>query len=168
MQYAVVNITTTYASVRRPIRLRFFQRLVLRIAPICFLFHCSMRLLSHLRCQCPDTYPLSWPVACITREQTVLWYAFKCICLSYFFDAICAGLEMRTRPSDSGMTVIEYGFAFAETGTVTPSPELLIATLLLTTGTLLNNHVVVLFNLQSYRVLPPKNTRTLLPLLTTS
>jgi hypothetical protein len=149
----------TYASVRRPIRLRFFQRLLLRIAPIVFLAHCSMRLLSCIRCQSPDTYPLSWPVACISAPQNVLWYTFKCTCLSYFIDALCGNLEMRTGPSDSGMTVIEYAFAFAETATVTPSPEVLIAALLSVTGTLLNSHLVALFNMQSYRVSPRSNTK---------
>lgn len=52
------------------------------------------------------------------------------------------------------MTVIEYAFAFAETATVTPSPEVLIASLLSVTGTLLNSHLVALFNMQSYRVSP--------------
>jgi hypothetical protein len=155
MQYAVVNRTMTYASVRRPTRLRFFQQLLLRVAPIGFLFHCSVRLLSCIRCQFPDTYPLSWPVACITPTQNVLWYTFKCICLSYFVDSLCANLEMRTGPSDGGMTIIEYAFAFAETATVSPSPEVLIAALLSVTGTLLNSHLVALFHLQSYRVPPP-------------
>jgi len=158
----------TYASVRRPIRLGFFRRLLLRMAPICFLFHCSMRLLSRLRCQCPDAYPLSWPAACIAPEQNVLWYTFKCISLSFIFDTICANLEMSTGPSDSGMTVIEYAFAFAETGAVTPSPELLIASLLNITGTLLNSHLIALFKLQSYRVLLAQKFRTLQPLLMTS
>jgi hypothetical protein len=38
---------------------------------------------------------------------------------------------------------------------VTPSPEVLIASLLSVTGTLLNSHLVALFNMQSYRVPPP-------------
>lgn len=153
-QYILVNRTLTYASVRRPIRLKFGQRLLLRLAPILFLLHCIMRILSSLRCQCPASYPLSWPEPCITSSPNVLWYTFKCICLSYFVDTFCASLEMRTGPGDNGMSVLEYAFAFAETANIAPTPEVLIAALLSVTGTLVSSHIVALFNWQSYRVLP--------------
>jgi len=142
----------TYASVRRPIRLKFAQRLLLRSGPILFLLHCTMRLLSCIRCQSPKSYPLSWPEPCLTSPQNVLWYTFKCTCLSYFIDTFCSSLEMRTGPGDSGMTVIEYAFAFAETANLHPTPEVLIAALLSVTGTLVNSHIVSLFNLHAYRV----------------
>ena len=144
----------TYASVRRPIRLKFSQRLLLRTAPILFLLHCSMRLLSCIRCQSPKSYPFSWPEPCLTSAQNVLWYTFKCTCLSYFVETFCASLEMRTGPGDNGMTVIEYAFAFAETANLTPTPEVLIAALLSVTGTLFNSHFVALFNWHTYRVRP--------------
>jgi len=160
LQYALVNRTMTYASVRRPIRLKFGQRLFLRAVPILFLLHCTMRLLSALRCQCPNSYPLPWPEPCITSAQNVLWYTFKCTCLSYFIDTFCASLEMRTAPGDNGMTVVEYAFAFAETANLTPTPEVLIAALLSVTGTLINSHIVALFNWHTYRVHYPPNNCT--------
>ena len=143
----------TYASVRRPIRLKFAQRLLLRSGPILLLLHCTMRLLSCIRCQSPKSYPLSWPEPCLTSPQNVLWYTFKCTCLSYFIDTFCASLEMRTGPGDSGMTVVEYAFAFAETANLHPTPEVLIAALLSGTGTLVTSHIVSLFNLHTYRVI---------------
>jgi hypothetical protein len=63
---------------------------------------------------------------------------------------------MRAGPSDSGMTVIEYAFAFAETANLNPTPEVLIAALLSVTGTLVTSHLVALFNWQAYRVNPVK------------
>ena len=142
----------TYASVRRPMRLRFTKRLLLRLAPVLFLFHCTMRLLSCIRCHCPDTYPLSWPEPCLMPSQNVLWYTFKCICLSYFVDTFCSSLEMRSGPGDNGMTVMEYAFAFAETANLVPTPEMLIAALLSVTGTLINSHLLALFNWHAYLV----------------
>src|SRR5579859_2580276 len=144
----------TYASVRRPIRLKFTQRLLLRLPPILFLLHCTMRILSSIRCHSPNTYPLSWPQPCLTSLQNVLWYTFKCTCFSYFIDTFCASLEMRTGPGDNGMTVVEYAFAFAETGNITPTPEVLIAALLSVGGSLVTSHMVSLFNWQKYKVPP--------------
>lgn len=144
----------TYASVRRPIRLKFTQRLLLRAAPILLLLHCTMRLLSCIRCQSPNTYPLSWPEPCLTSAQHVLWYTFKCTCFSYFIDTFCSSLEMRTGRGDNGLTVVEYAFAFAETANLIPTPEVLIAALLSVTGTLVTSHFVALFNWHSYRVCP--------------
>jgi len=111
-----------------------------------------MRLLSCIRCQLPNTYPLPWPEPCLTSPQNVLWYTFKCTCFSYFIDTFCASLEMRTGPGDSGMTVVEYAFAFAETANLHPTPEVLIAALLSVTGTLVTSHMVSLFNWHAYRV----------------
>jgi hypothetical protein len=151
-KYALVNRTMTYASVRRPIRLKFSQRLLLRSAPILWLLHCIMRLLSAIRCQSPQSYPFGWPQPCLTSSQNVLWYTFKCTCLSFFIDTFCASLEMRTGPGDSGMTVVEYAFAFAETANLTPTPEVLIAALLSVSGSLVTSHLVALFNWHGYRV----------------
>jgi hypothetical protein len=142
----------TYASVRRPIRLKFAQRLVLRAPPMLWLLHCMMRLLSAIRCQSPKTYPFPWPEPCLTSSQNVLWYTFKCTCLGFFIDTFCSSLEMRTGPGDSGMTVVEYAFAFAETANLTPTPEVLIAALLSVTGSLVTSHLVALFNWHRYRV----------------
>jgi hypothetical protein len=142
----------TYASVRRPRRLKFHMRLLLRGVPILLLLHCTMRLLSCIRCQCPKSYPFSYPEPCLVSAQSVLWYTFKCTCFSYFIDTFCATLEMRTGPGDTGMTVAEYAFAFAETANLTPTPEVLIAALLSVSGTLITSHLVALFNWHSYRV----------------
>ena len=142
----------TYASVRRPIRLKFCQRLLLRAAPILLLLHCTMRLLSCIRCQSPATYPLPWPEPCLISHQNVLWYTFKCTCFSYLIDTFCSSLEMRTGLGDNGITVVEYAFAFAETANLMPTPEVLIAALLSVTGTLVTSHLVALFNWHSYRV----------------
>jgi len=142
----------TYASARRPIRLTFRQRLVLRAPPILFLLHCVMNILSCLRCQLPDKYPLSWPVPCLSTPQNALWYTFKCTCLSYFVETFSASLEMRSGLADAGMTIVEYAFAFAETTNMTPAPEVLIAALLSVIGTLLTTHLVALFNWHRYRV----------------
>jgi hypothetical protein len=142
----------TYASVRRPIRLKFTQRLILRATPILFLLHCVMRILSCIRCQAPNKYPLPWPEPCLSTPQNVLWYTFKCICLSHFVETFCASLEMRAGPGDGGMTVVEYAFAFAETANLTPAPEVLVAALLSVTGTLVTGHLVSLFNWHQYRV----------------
>ena len=59
---------------------------------------------------------------------------------------------MRTGPADSGMTVVEYAFAFAETANVVPAPEVLIAALLSVSGTLFTSHLVALLNWHKYRV----------------
>jgi hypothetical protein len=63
---------------------------------------------------------------------------------------------MRTGPGDNGMTVVEYAFAFAETGNITPTPEVLIAALLSVGGSLVTSHMVSLFNWQKYKVPPLK------------
>jgi hypothetical protein len=142
----------TYASVRRPIRLQFTKRLLLRLAPILFLLHCTMRLLSCIRCQSPKTYPFSWPEPCLISSQNVLWYTFKCTCFSYFVDALSASLEMRTGPGDNGITIVEYAFAFAETANLQATPEVMIAALLNVSGTIITSHLVALFNWHAYRV----------------
>ena len=59
---------------------------------------------------------------------------------------------MRNGRGERGMSVIEYAFAFAETANLTPAPEVLIAALLSVSGTLVNTHLIALFNLHAYRV----------------
>lgn len=150
----LLNRTLVYAAVRRPSSMGFMKRLVLRLVPVLVLSHSLHRTLLHLRCVSPSWATflhLPVPTVC-ENDPKLLWFAYKCICLSAFVETFESAVVARSRVTDHGLTLFEYAFAFTEASMTGVNEEVLTITLWGTLGSLIGQ-VSMIFWGRKYRLL---------------
>ncbi|KAG4305590.1 hypothetical protein PORY_001146 [Pneumocystis oryctolagi] len=148
----VLNRCIVYASVRRPVYLNFWKRLLLRVIPIILLSKASWSLLSYIKFK-NDPIARYFPHF-ITPYETpyILWSTYKIICFTTFMNTLIASLQMRLPLNDHGMTIFEYAVSFTELNFSTPSTEMIFITFLSVFGILLTQFLC-LFNIERFKLI---------------
>ncbi|QSL65634.1 hypothetical protein MERGE_002947 [Pneumocystis wakefieldiae] len=148
----ILNRCIVYASVRRPVHLNFWKRLVLRSVPIILLFKTSWMLLSYIKFK-NDPIARYFPGFIKPYEAPyILWSTYKIICFTTFMNTFIASLQMRLPLNDHGMTIFEYAVSFTELNFSTPSTEMIVITFLSVFGILLSQFLC-LFNIERFKLI---------------
>ncbi|KTW28459.1 hypothetical protein T552_01720 [Pneumocystis carinii B80] len=148
----ILNRCIVYASVRRPVHLNFWKRLVLRLMPIILLFKTSWMLLSYIKFK-NDPIARYFPSFIKPYEAPyILWSTYKIICFTTFMNTFIASLQMRLPLNDHGMTIFEYAVSFTELNFSTPSTEMIVITFLSVFGILLSQFLC-LFNIERFKLI---------------
>ncbi|KTW32485.1 uncharacterized protein T551_00575 [Pneumocystis jirovecii RU7] len=148
----VLNRCIVYASVRRPVYLNFWKRLLLRFMPIILLSKASWSLLSYIKFK-NDPIARYIPRFIVPYETPyILWSTYKIICFVTFMNTLIASLQMRLPLNDHGMTIFEYAVSFTELNFSTPSTEMIFITFLSVFGILLTQFLC-LFNIERFKLI---------------
>lgn len=148
----ILNRCIVYASVRRPVHLNFWKRLVLRLMPIILLCKASWSLLSYIKFK-NDPIAKYFPDFIKPYETPyILWSTYKIICFTTFMNTLIASLQMRLPLNDHGMTIFEYAVSFTELNFSTPSTEMIVITFLSVLG-ILSTQFLCLFNIERFKLI---------------